>query len=163
SYGLSKSSSSFGGLAFVIERFRLVPKKYQLSDGCHFRNSQPYVVCWPPPGERMLNFKRNLLLVGLVTAVAVVVRAGQQRGGTPQDAGRDAYQANCAGCHLADLSGQGDAAPLRGSAFLQAWGTRTTKELLSFMQLTMPPQRPGTLTPEQYLNIVAYILQQNGA
>jgi len=31
------------------------------------------------------------------------------------------------------------------------------------MQLTMPPQRPGTLTPEQYLNIVAYILQQNGA
>jgi len=117
----------------------------------------------------MLNFKRNLLLIGLATAVAVVAAAGQQRGGTPQAvaqpaaAGRVAYQTNCAGCHLADLSGQGDAAPLRGPAFLQAWGTRTTKELLSFMQLTMPPQRPGALTPEQYLNIVAYILQENGA
>src|SRR5262249_39801015 len=62
-----------------------------------------------------------------------------------------------------DLSGQGDAAPLRGTAFLQAWGTRTTKELLSFMQLTMPPQRAGALSLQQYIDIVAFILQQNGA
>jgi mono/diheme cytochrome c family protein len=77
-------------------------------------------------------------------------------------AGRTAFQANCAGCHLADLSGQGDAAPLRGTAFMTAWGTRSTKELLSFMQLTMPPQSPGRLSPQQYLDITAYILQQNG-
>ena len=64
---------------------------------------------------------------------------------------------------IADLTGDGDAAPLRGNAFLQAWGTRSAKELLSFMQLTMPPQKPGGLPPQEYLDIVAFILQQNGA
>jgi alcohol dehydrogenase (cytochrome c) len=118
----------------------------------------------------MLNLRRNVLLAGLATAFVVVIVAGQQRGGSPgaysveqASAGRTAYQANCAGCHQPDLSGQGDAAPLRGTAFLQAWGTRTTKELLSFMQLTMPPQRAGALSPQQYVDIVAFILQQNGA
>jgi alcohol dehydrogenase (cytochrome c) len=118
----------------------------------------------------MLNFKRNLLLVGIVMILTILMLTGQQRGGgagvyTAQQAtaGRTAYQTNCAGCHLADLSGQGDAAPLRGAAFLQAWGTRSTKELLSFMQLTMPPQKPGALTSQEYLDIVSFILQQNGA
>src|SRR5206468_3161013 len=35
--------------------------------------------------------------------------------------------------------------------------------LLSFMQITMPPARPGGLNPQEYLDIVAFILQQNGA
>src|SRR5262245_55267100 len=120
--------------------------------------------------DSMLKLKKNFLLIGIATALFVVMVTGQQRGGgsgvyTTQQAtaGRAAYQANCAGCHQADLSGQGDAAPLRGAAFLQAWGARTTKELLSFMQLTMPPQRPGALSPQEYLDIVAFVLQQNGA
>src|SRR5215471_16025441 len=111
----------------------------------------------------------SVVLSGLALALAGAMLA-QQRGGvtsiyTAQQAtaGRTTYQANCAGCHQADLSGQGDAAPLRGSAFLQAWGNRTTKELLSFIQLTMPPQRPGALSTQEYLDIVAFILQQNGA
>src|SRR5262245_25364997 len=117
----------------------------------------------------MHNVKRSVLLAACATLIGVVFITGQQRGGaglyTTQQAtnGRTAFQANCAGCHLPDLSGQGDAAPLRGSAFQQAWGTRTTKELLSFMQLTMPPQRPGALSTQEYLDIVAFILQQNGA
>src|SRR5688572_15055109 len=110
----------------------------------------------------------RFLIVTLAAACFGLVLAGQQRGAsalyTTQQAaaGRTAYQANCAGCHQADLNGQGDAAPLRGNAFLQAWGSRSTKELLSFMQLTMPPQRPGGLSPQEYLDIVAFILQQNG-
>src|SRR5262245_61599834 len=105
----------------------------------------------------MFNLKWRFLLLGLAAAFGAVVLMGQQRGGgttayTAQQAtaGRTSYQTNCAGCHQADLSGQGDAAPLRGSAFLQAWGSRTTKELLSFMQLTMPPQRPGALPQQEY-------------
>src|SRR5258706_11864075 len=85
-----------------------------------------------------------------VLAVASAVMGSQQPGvytAQQATAGRTAFQAACAGCHLADLSGQGDAAPLRGTAFMTAWGTRSTKELLSFMQLTMPPQSPGRLSP----------------
>ena len=62
-----------------------------------------------------------------------------------------------------DLKGSGDAAQLAGSEFMDAWGRRTTRELLSFMQLTMPPTRPGALSQEEYLNIAAFILQSNGA
>src|SRR5438105_657698 len=113
------------------------------------------------------------ILAGTAMVMGMVaIFAGQQRGGgganagvyTAQQAaaGRTAFQANCASCHQADLSGQGDAAPLRGSAIIQAWGRRTTKELLSFMQLTMPPQRPGGLSPQEYLDIAAFIVQQNG-
>ncbi|MBI4472873.1 MAG: c-type cytochrome, partial [Acidobacteria bacterium] len=112
------------------------------------------------------------LLVLAVTAVAIfgaVIAAGSQGGGSgvytaqQADAGRASYQANCSACHLPDLGGQGDAAPLRGAEFMGAWGARTTKELLSFMQLTMPPARPGSLPQQEYLDIVAFILQQNGA
>ncbi len=113
---------------------------------------------------------RKLVIPAMVIMCAVAILAGQQRGGSPgvytaQQAasGRTAYETNCSGCHLANLSGQGDAAPLRGTAFLGAWGTRTTKELLSFIQLTMPPQSPGRLSAQDYTDIVAFILQQNGA
>ena len=78
-------------------------------------------------------------------------------------AGRTTYQAQCAVCHLPDLKGSGDAAPLAGSEFMEAWGRRTPRELLSFMQLTMPPTSPGALSQDQYLNLVAFILQSNGA
>jgi len=118
----------------------------------------------------MLNLERNILLIGIATALAAVMISGQERDSgsrvyTAQQAtaGRTAFQTNCAGCHLADLSGEGDAPPLRGTAFLGAWGSRTTKELLSFIQRAMPPQRSGSLPPQQYLDIVALILQQNGA
>ena len=52
---------------------------------------------------------------------------------------------------------------LAGSEFIDAWGRRSTRELLSFMQLTMPPARPGALSQEEYANVAAFILQSNGA
>ncbi len=78
-------------------------------------------------------------------------------------AGRATYQMQCSSCHQPDLRGQGDAAPLAGSEFMDAWGRRSTRELLSFMQLTMPPASPGALGQDDYLNVVAFILQSNGA
>ena len=78
-------------------------------------------------------------------------------------AGRTTYQAQCSSCHQPDLKGSGDAAQLAGSEFIEAWGRRSTRELLAFMQLTMPPARPGALSPEEYANVAAFILQSNGA
>src|SRR5439155_10118681 len=78
-------------------------------------------------------------------------------------AGRAAYQANCATCHQPDLRGQGTATPLAGPAFVGAWGNRAASDLLSFIQLTMPPGNPGTLGADTYTNIAAFILRSNGA
>src|SRR6186713_3577989 len=68
-------------------------------------------------------------------------------------AGATAYQANCATCHQPDLRGQGTATPLAGQAFIGAWGARPASDLLSFIQLTMPPGNPGTLSADTYASI----------
>jgi alcohol dehydrogenase (cytochrome c) len=74
-------------------------------------------------------------------------------------AGRAAYEANCAGCHGADLMGF---PPLAGSAFVGSWGTRTTRDLFELVSATMPTDRPGSLPADTYVNIIAFILQSNG-
>ena len=79
------------------------------------------------------------------------------------DAGRAAYQANCAGCHGPDLGGRNDASQLAGSLFMGSWGGRTTRDLLGFMQGAMPPGNAGGLSEATYLNIAAFILDSNGA
>jgi alcohol dehydrogenase (cytochrome c) len=79
------------------------------------------------------------------------------------EAGRSAYMESCAGCHLADLAGRNEAPPLAGSSFMEAWGKRSTHDLLALVQSTMPPDRPGMLSQETYVDLVAWILQANGA
>src|SRR5215831_11946693 len=110
---------------------------------------------------------KTLMLVGFAIASASLALIAQAPAATytaaQAAAGRTTYQAQCASCHLPDLKGSGDAAPLAGSEFMSAWGRRTTRELLSFMQLTMPPTRPGALSQEEYVNVAAFILQSNGA
>lgn len=77
------------------------------------------------------------------------------------EAGRARYDASCAGCHSGDLSGNGEAPDLAGSTFMDSWKTQTTQDLFKYAQ-GMPPGGPH-LTTDEYLVIVAYILQQNGA
>src|SRR5436309_12892095 len=112
------------------------------------------------------------MLTLIVLVASSIIIAAQQRGGgtaggvytAPQAvSGRAVYQANCAICHQQDLSGSGDAPALRGSEFVSNWGPRSTRELVSFLQLTMPPARQGILNQDEYLSIVAFILQSNGA
>jgi alcohol dehydrogenase (cytochrome c) len=116
----------------------------------------------------MRGSKTHLALTLMALApFSLAILAGQQAQGrytgAQAAAGRTTYQAQCASCHLADLKGNGDAAQLAGSEFMSAWGMRTPRELVSFIQLTMPPTSPGALSQEQYIEIAAFILQSNGA
>ena len=77
-------------------------------------------------------------------------------------AGRDAYQTRCSSCHLADLGGRNEASPLAGASFMNAWRTRTTKDLYDYIRTSMPPGG-ATLGADEYLAITAFILQTNGA
>ena len=77
--------------------------------------------------------------------------------------GRGIYQASCAGCHGADLGGVNNAAPLAGGLFIGSWGNRTTNDLVGFLQGAMPPGNPGSLGEEAYVNVVAFLLDYNGA
>src|SRR5436190_11581313 len=77
--------------------------------------------------------------------------------------GLAAYQTNCASCHLPDLAGRNEAPQLAGGNFMNAWGTRTTVDLIRLIQATMPPASRGGLSAETYTSIVGFILQANGA
>src|SRR5437667_9624887 len=77
--------------------------------------------------------------------------------------GLAAYQTNCASCHLPDLTGRNEAPQLAGGNFMNAWGSRTTADLIRFIQATMPPANRGGLSLETCANIVGFILQANGA
>jgi mono/diheme cytochrome c family protein len=78
------------------------------------------------------------------------------------EAGRTAYRTHCAGCHASDLGGRDDAPALAGPDFLKTWGPRSTAQLHDFIRTTMPPD--GTaLTAEEYLAVVAHLLERNGA
>jgi len=116
--------------------------------------------------------KHNLKVIEWVLLVTVFVASSMMVAQQPNAgiytaqqaaAGRTSYEANCGGCHQQSMAGSGDAPALRGSQFVANWGPRTTRELLSFIQLTMPPARPGMMNVDEYAGIVAYILQANGS
>ena len=104
-------------------------------------------------------------VIAIIVMAATSGRSQTPAGYTAGQAaeGLAAYQANCASCHLPDLAGRNEAPPLAGGNFMNAWGSRTTAELIRYIQATMPPSSRGGLSEETYANIVAFFLQANGA
>jgi len=116
----------------------------------------------------MSTFMKRLVAASIVIAALSAIRLAGQQTAAPftaaqATAGAAAYQTNCATCHQPDLKGSGTAPTLAGAEFIGGWGTRTTRVLLTFIQLTMPPASPGALGADVYANITAFILQSNGA
>src|SRR5262245_34330048 len=116
---------------------------------------------------------RKLTLLGLIGVVALglgmTLSAGQAPSGPPvftadqAAAGRGVYTARCAGCHAADMQGRNEASPLAGPNFMNTWRTRTAGDLAKYIQSSMPPGGAGTLSPDDYLNVAAFILAANSA
>jgi mono/diheme cytochrome c family protein len=78
------------------------------------------------------------------------------------DRGEDAYAENCSGCHGATLGGEGEAPGLIGSGFRTRWFSESALPFFAYISTSMPQQAPGTLEPQTYADIMAYILQRNG-
>jgi mono/diheme cytochrome c family protein len=110
----------------------------------------------------------------LVVSVALASTAGlaQQTARPAEDASYTEVQAkrgealfteNCAGCHGTDLAGDPYAPPLAGPAFVARWNSRPAGDLLDLMRATMPQTAPGGLSRQQNADLLAFILQKNGA
>ena len=78
------------------------------------------------------------------------------------DAGRAIYEQMCATCHLSNLGGSFEAPALAGPTFRAAWQERSAEELIELVRVTMPPGAGGSLAPEEYASVVAYIVRENG-
>jgi alcohol dehydrogenase (cytochrome c) len=77
-------------------------------------------------------------------------------------AGRAGFEQHCSVCHGVDLRALPNAL-LEGPEFMGRWQNRSANELIAQLRATMPPEGPGSLPEETYLNVVAYLLQSNGS
>lgn len=75
--------------------------------------------------------------------------------------GRFDYSQKCAVCHGAQLQG-GGAPALKGQAFVQQWNGKTLQDLYTYVHDQMPLGQGGSLDPQEYADITAYMLAQNG-
>ena len=112
---------------------------------------------------------RPLLLIAAALTVAAAPLAIAQAAkpslytDAQATAGAQAYASSCAACHGSAL--EGVAAPaLKGAAFgeMATAQSMTAATLLDVIANTMPQSDPGSLKPEEYAAVTAYILQQNG-
>jgi S-disulfanyl-L-cysteine oxidoreductase SoxD len=73
------------------------------------------------------------------------------------------YRAQCASCHGEKLVGKpSDSTPaLAGKGFETAWKGRSVGDLLKKIVRKMPQGDPGTLTPQQGADLVAFLLRFN--
>lgn len=75
--------------------------------------------------------------------------------------GTDLYQRVCSECHGDDLEGRERSPALAGSSFAQRWDGATLKKLFERMQ-EMPPDDPRKrLQPDQYADVLAFLLNAN--
>lgn len=74
--------------------------------------------------------------------------------------GRVAYEKGCAECHMADLSGHEYAGSLAGFGFQLKWQDASLGELFGRIR-SMPLGRPGSMSGQEYIDILAYVLARN--
>lgn len=77
------------------------------------------------------------------------------------DRGKTAYADQCASCHGADLTGGEMAPPLAGGEFMQGWDGLTVGDLFDRVRTSMPQNAPGSLTPQQNVDILSFVLASN--
>jgi mono/diheme cytochrome c family protein len=78
-----------------------------------------------------------------------------QRGGV-------VYEKECASCHGSDLGGMEEAPALAGPGFLANWVSQSVGALTEQTRKSMPKDNVNTLTRQQYIDVVAYMLHSNG-
>ena len=70
------------------------------------------------------------------------------------------YTDSCSSCHGDDLSGGGQAPALTGKDFNVDWNDLAVSDLYDRTNGTMPADKPGTLKPEQTVDVIAFLLQK---
>lgn len=67
--------------------------------------------------------------------------------------GQDVYAGNCRSCHTPESH--------TGALFVARWQGKALLELYAYIRDQMPRNDPGTLTPEEYADVTAYLLRMN--
>lgn len=68
--------------------------------------------------------------------------------------GRDVYAGLCAGCHPAITH--------VGPMFTTSWAGKKLSDLFGFLRERMPKNDPGSLSEQEYVDVMSYMLRLNG-
>ena len=69
--------------------------------------------------------------------------------------GKTVYDGTCGTCH--------EPAQFIGQTFVESWNDRRVWDFYSLVRSTMPLDNPGGLKDQEYIDVVAYLLQANKA
>ena len=73
--------------------------------------------------------------------------------------GQDVFTKNCASCHEQGAS-RGEGAPsLLGGGFMAQWSNHSVSELYTRIRTTMPQDKPGTLSGQEYTDVLSFLLR----
>jgi mono/diheme cytochrome c family protein len=111
--------------------------------------------------------RRRIPVLGFVAVSVFALPVGAQSSGpqatrstasgvyTEEQAtrGRDTYQMQCKSCHTP--------ASHTGTTFASWWDRKPLSELFQFVTTRMPKNEPGSLQPDEYADVVAYLLKLN--
>jgi len=75
--------------------------------------------------------------------------------------GAAVYESACTGCHRADLGG-GTGPALKDQRFARQFAGKDLRALFTKVATTMPRNAPGSLGDNVSLDVVAYLLRENG-
>jgi mono/diheme cytochrome c family protein len=76
--------------------------------------------------------------------------------------GAASFAANCFRCHGSSGTDGEDGGPLTGDAFWQSFRESSVDYLFDFVRENMPDGAGGSLSTSTYVDVVAYLLSQNG-
>jgi len=76
--------------------------------------------------------------------------------------GRTIYAANCASCHGATARGGPGNPSLIGNTLNRKYADMPLSVFYDYMAMNMPAGRPGTLLPQQYADVLAFVLTAHG-
>jgi cytochrome c len=127
------------------------------------------------PLQRKLDMKSVLAALALVLVTipfAVAQQSSEQTtsvwDGVYTEAqairGRDLYEGACGFCHGRRLDGAADdpdmrsAPPLARAKFFRNWEGRSLAVLFELTRTTMPEDNPGSLTDDEFIDVIAYML-----
>jgi len=76
--------------------------------------------------------------------------------------GEALYGEHCGKCHGATLQGNGEGAlPLTGATFKSTWNGVAMGAMFDRVRLSMPQDKPATMTRQQVADLLAFILRAN--
>jgi mono/diheme cytochrome c family protein len=76
--------------------------------------------------------------------------------------GEALYGEHCVKCHGATLQGNGEGAlPLTGGTFKSTWNGVSMGAMFDRVRMSMPQDKPATMTRQQVADVLAFILRAN--